>query len=52
MKSVGGVCDLLVIVDNALYAAMDGDESLVRAKAMLIAEGASAIFRWDATLIS
>ena len=42
----------MVIVDNALYAAMDGDDSLVRAKAMLIAEGASAIFRWDATLIS
>ena len=45
MQTVGGVCDLLVIVDNALYTAMDRDESLVRAKAMLIAEGASAIFR-------
>ena len=43
--TVGGVCDLLVIVDNALYVEMDEDESLARAKVMLIVEEANAIFR-------
>lgn len=35
----------MVIVDNALYVEMDKDESLVRAKVMLIVEEANAIFR-------
>ena len=47
-QTVGGVCDLLVIVDNALYVEMDKDVSLVRAKVKLIVEEANAIFRWVA----
>ena len=44
-QTVGGVCDLLVVVDNALYHDMGRDESVIRANVGRIVEEADAIIR-------